>query len=76
MVKVQRLFAKTNLKIPVCLCDAFTFRIACRNAQLPIFEIEKSEVVGGMNHVIVVTERIVLFIVCYADKMCSKERWA
>jgi hypothetical protein len=29
-----------------------------------------------MNHVIVVTERIVLFIVCYADKMCSKERWA
>ena len=38
-------------------------------------ELEKSEFVGGMNHVIVVTERIVLFIVCYADKMCSKERW-
>ena len=36
----------------------------------------KVEFVGGMNHVIVVTERIVLFIVCYADKMCSKERWA
>ena len=36
----------------------------------------QSEFVGGMNHVIVVTERIVLFIVCYADKMCSKERWA
>jgi hypothetical protein len=37
---------------------------------------DKSVFVGGMNHVIVVTERIVLFIVCYADKMCSKERWA
>ena len=37
---------------------------------------DKSVFVGGMNHVIVVTERIILFIVCYADKMCSKERWA
>lgn len=37
---------------------------------------DSSVFVGGMNHVIVVTERIVLFIVCYADKMCSKERWA